>query len=271
MSARQLIVLVAAAIAAVAALFIIRGMTGAQRAAPQAEAGQPIAGEQVLVAARDIPQGAALAPSDLAVRLFPQESVNANFVRLSGQPSAQADYVGSVTRRAFVAGEPITASAVVNPEGRGFMAAQLQPGFRAVSIEIEPATAAGGYIQPNDHVDVIVTHEVQVRDGAGSNEQMRSEIVLEDVRVLALGETTQPPTAGDAPTQVAARVAVLELSAEDARTLAMADQMGDITLALRGVQVETVGMRTASRNNGLSQQGGAVRVHAFGSVSGGRQ
>lgn len=270
MSARQVIVLVAAAIAAVAALFIIRSMT-ASPASPTAAAEQPIAGEQVLVAARDIPQGAALAPSDLAVRLFPQESVGQSFVRVSNQPSAQADFVGSVTRRAFAAGEPITQGSVINPEGRGFMAAQLQPGFRAVAIEIEPHTAAGGYIQPNDRVDVIVTHEVQIRDGAGANEQTRSEIVLEDVRVLALGEATQPPTTGDAPTQVPARVAVLELSAEDARVLAMADEMGALTLALRGVQVETVGMRSASRSNGLTQQGGAVRVHAFGSVSRGGQ
>jgi pilus assembly protein CpaB len=126
MSARQLIVLAIAAIAAIGALFLIRGMS-ANRAAPTAVEA-PIAGEQVLVAARNIPQGAALAPGDIAVRLFPQESVTSNFVRVSQQPSAQAEYVGAVTRRAFAAGEPITLNSVVQPEGRGFMAAQLEPG-----------------------------------------------------------------------------------------------------------------------------------------------
>lgn len=263
MSARQLIVLVVAAVAAIGALFLIRGM-GSDRAETAANTSDPIAGEQVLVAARDVPQGAALAPSDLAVALFPEGSVSPSFVRLSSQPSAQADYVGAVTRRAFVAGEPITNNYVVQPEGRGFMAAQLEPGFRAVAIEVARETAAGGYIQPNDRVDVIMSHKFN----DGSQERVSTEIVLEDVRVLALGETTQTQTAGDAPQTIDAGVAVLELTAEDARRLALADSLGDITLALRGVQVDTVGIEQR-RRNGIGQSSGAVRIHAFGSVTGG--
>jgi pilus assembly protein CpaB len=266
MSARQLIVLVIAAIAAVGTLLLIRGL-GARQAEQTAAQGEQIAGEQVLVAARDIPQGAALAPSDLAVALFPQTSVSENFVRVSQQPSAQADYVGGVTRRPFVQGEPITASAVVQPEGRGFMAAQLEPGFRAVAIEIDPATSAGGYIQPNDHVDVIVTARVQNRDG-GSGEQARSDIVLRNIRVLALGDRTSAQTSGEAPEVVEAGVAVLEMTAEDARVLALADEIGTLSLALRGVEAETVGMTPGSAAQ-LSQQSGGVRVHAYGAVSGG--
>jgi pilus assembly protein CpaB len=267
MSARQLIVLVVAAIAAVGALLLIRGMGARQAAAPVADAAA-IAGEQVLVAARDVAQGAALAPGDLAVALFPTDSVAPSFVRLSQQPSAQADFVGGVTRRAFVQGEPITASSVVQPEGRGFMAAQLEPGFRAVAIEIASETAAGGYIQVNDHVDVIVTTRIQSRDG-GSGEQVRSDVILEDVRVLALGETTQPQTSGEAPQIVQAGFAVLELSQEDSRSLALASELGTVSLALRGVQVETVGMAGESRGRALSQSSGAVLIHQFGAVSGG--
>ncbi|HRE44405.1 MAG TPA: SAF domain-containing protein [Terricaulis sp.] len=98
MSARQLIVLAIAAVAAIGALFLIRTIN---RPAAPAQTAAPIAGEQVLVAARDIPQGAALAPSDIAVRIFPTESVTPNFVRISVMPSAQTDYVGAVTRRRF--------------------------------------------------------------------------------------------------------------------------------------------------------------------------
>lgn len=263
MSARQLIVLIVAGIAAVAALLLIRGM-GRRDDAPAQQAEQ-VSGQQILVAARDLPQGAALSPSDLAVALFPDSSVSPSFVRLSDQPSAQADFVGAVTRRAFVRGEPITAAAVVQPEGRGFMAAQLAPGYRAVSIQIDPQTAAGGYIQPNDHVDVIVT----ARTSGGSGESVSSNIILEDVRVLAIGETTQPQTAGDAPQQVAGGVAVLELTAEDARTLALANEVGAVSLALRGVQVETVGMRASSSGRPVGQHSGAVLLHQYGTVSGG--
>lgn len=266
MSARQLIVLVVAAVAAVGALLLIRGMNSRSAVAPVAETAA-ISGEQVLVAARDVPQGAALAPSDLAVVLFPTDSVSPSFVRLSAQPSAQADFVGAVTRRPFVRGEPITLSAVVRPDGRGFMAAQLEPGFRAVSIEIDAETAAGNYIQPNDHVDVIVTSRSQDRESGG--EQVRSNIVLEDVRVLAIGETTQPQTSGEGPARVPGGFAVLELTQEDARTLAMANELGSVSLALRGVQVETVGMTRGSASRGLSQQSGSVRIHAFGAVTGG--
>lgn len=266
MSARQLIVLAVAAIAAIGALLIIRSM-GGQRAEPvSAEAPQTIGGEQILVVTRDIPQGAALVPSDLALRLFPRDSVAPQFISASQQPAAQAEYVGAVTRRPFLQGEPITKGSVLQPDGHGFMAAQLDPGFRAVAIEVNPSSSAGGFIQPNDRVDVIVTSMVA---GDNGREQARSAIVLEDIRVLALDDIVQPQTTGEAPTRTMASVAVLELSAGDARTLAQAEGQGDLTLALRGVETQTVGMHTPRAQRGVSGAPGAVRVHAFGSVNGG--
>jgi pilus assembly protein CpaB len=265
MSARQLIVLGVAALAAVLALVLIRGVMGSRAAEPTSAASAPIAGEQVLVVTRDVAQGAALTPSDLGVALFPEGSISQAYVRISNQPSAQADFVGAITRRTFVAGEPITTASVVQPEGRGAMAAMLQPGFRAVAIEIDPETAVGGYIQPNDHVDVLVTHT----DDAGGTDQVRTDVVIEDIRILALGDTTQPTNGSDGPTKVVANVAVLELSADDARALAMATQLGDVSLALRGVEVETVGLNAGRSAHGVSQQSGAVRVHAYGNVVGG--
>lgn len=263
MSPRQLIVLVVAAIAAVGALLLIRGM-GSHPAPQAAENAVPIAGEQVLVAAHDVAQGAALTPSDLGVALFPTASVAPTFIRLTQQPSAQADMVGAVTRRAIAQGEPITTAAVIQPNGRGFMAAELQAGYRAVAVEISAQTSAGGYIQPNDHVDVIVT----ARDSAGGADAVSSDIVLHDVRVLALGDKTQAQATGDHPETIEANVAVLELTPEEARALALADEMGTISLALRGVEAETVSMATGDRSS-LGHQSGSVRMHQFGSVTGG--
>ncbi len=266
MSARQLIVLAIAALAAVGALLLIRGMN-ASRDTPQAEAVAPMPGEDVLVAARDIAQGVALTSADLRVARFPTASVTENFVRVSGAPSAREEYVGAVTRRSFTQGEPIIVGAVIQPDGRGFMAALLEPGYRAVSVPIEASTAAGGYIQPNDRVDVIVTTKLEADGG----EQVRSSIVLEDVRVLAMGDKTQTQTSGDGPEIIDTEVAVLELTPEDARILEHADKLGDIALALRGVQVDTVGLNTRPRNsNPLSQQSDSVRVHSFGTLQGGR-
>jgi len=204
----------------------------------------------------------------LEVRLFPQDSVAPQMVRLSQAPSAQAEYVGAVTRRPFVRGEPLIQGSVQQPEGRGFMAAQLDPGFRAVALEIDPNSAVGGYVQPNDHVDVIVT--ATVPGSNGSQDVIRSDTILQDIRVLALDDVVQPQTGGDAPTRTTAAVAVLEMSQEDARVMAEADGRGDISLALRGVEMETVGARRPHSQTRASTGGaGAVRVHSFGTLVGG--
>ena len=265
MSARQLIVLAVAALAAIGALFMFRNLGPSQT---EAAASTPVAGEHVLVAARDIAQGAALTPSDIAARLFPRDSISAAMVRTAAQPSAQADLVGAVTRRAFVQGEPITSGSVVQPDGRGFMAAQLRPGYRAVAMEIAAGSAAGGYIQPNDLVDVILTATTEALGDTGAGQSKRSEIVLAGVRVLALDDKVQTQASGGAPERIEANIAVLELSAADARALALADALGDLSLTLRGVETEAAGMRAPSAQSGLGgtgQQGG-VRVHAFGAV-----
>lgn len=264
MSVRQIMVLAVAFIAAIGALVVIRGMR-AEPAAPAARPA-PIAGEQVLVAARDVHQGAALTAGDLAWRIFPTESVSTQFVRQSARPQATADMQGAVTRRAFLSGEPIVASDIVGPDGRGFLAAQLRPGYRAVAIEIQANAAAGGFIQPNDHVDVVVTTKAE---GDNNAQSARSSIVLQDVRVLALDEHIQTQTTGDAPERIEARTAVLELSAQDARVMASARRMGDVSLALRGVEAEPAGFRapSAAPTTGGGDQGG-VMLHSFGHVGG---
>ncbi|HVY84618.1 MAG TPA: Flp pilus assembly protein CpaB [Caulobacterales bacterium] len=267
MSARQLIVLGVAFLAAIAALFLIKGM-GARPSPHQAEAAA-IAGEQVLVALHDIPQGAALTSADFGPRLFPQASVNSQFV----SATQQADLVGAVTRRPFIQGEPIVRGSVVQANTRGFMAAQLEPGYRAIAVKIESKTAAGDFIQPNDHVDVIMTARDTSHNDGDAREQVRSEVILQDVRVLAIGEKVQTQTTGEAPEQAEGDTAVLELTADDARILAQADEMGDITLALRGVESEPPGLRPPSAARGIPEvsenSGGGVRIHAFGVVSNG--
>jgi pilus assembly protein CpaB len=261
MSARQLIVLGVAFLAAIGALLVIRGM--GSNSAPAETPGETIAGEQVLVAAHPIAQGAALTEADLTPRLFPQASVNPQFIRAAQQP----EMVGAVTRRAFLQGEPIVQGSVIQPEGRGFMAAVLPPGYRAVAVEIEPMTAAGGFIQPNDRVDVIVTARLSNREVAGG-ERVRSNTLLEDVRVLALDDKLQTQEAGAEPERIEASIAVLELSARDAEALAMADELGTISLALRGVEAEPPGMRVPSASREApAQRSESVRVHAFGTVS----
>ena len=154
------------------------------------------------------------------------------------------------------------------PNGHGFMAAELHPGYRAVAIKIKPETSAGGFIQPNDHVDVILTTSNEHSDNSGSsNKEVNSDVVLQDVRVLALDDTVTTQASGDAPARVQADVAVLELTPDDARTLSAADALGDLSLSLRSVETGTAD--SSGSSNRAHQRQGTILVHSFGTVSAG--
>ena len=273
MSARQLIVLGVALLAAIGALFLVNGL-GRNREQP--EQVEQIAGEDVLVVTRDVNEGVPLTGGDLESRRFPQNSVAPTFIKRSGQPEAQTAFAGAITRRAFANGEPVTQGSVLQPDGHGAMAAQLPPGYRAIAVEIESSTAAGGYIQPNDNVDVIVTTKLNVQGADGrDHEEVRSDVILENVRVLALDDKVHTEVTAEGPVQIPAEVAVLELTAADARTLALAKELGKVSLALRGVEAEAPGYRapSAARRAAALDQGAqavGVRVHAFGTVQGSR-
>lgn len=266
MSARQIIVLAVAFVAAIGALLLIRGMSQEKEPAVV----ENVAGIRVLVALADVPAGAALTGSDIGWRAFPTEAVTENFVSAETYPEGQTEFIGAVTRRAFVNGEPIILGSVMQPDGRGQMAAQLRPGYRAISVEIDPESAAGGYIQPNDRVDVLLTTRAEANSDGGR--RVRTDVVLEDVRVMALGELTQAAAAtSDPPAPHFNKTAVLELSADDARALEMAEAMGSLSLALRGVEAEAAGLRapSARRGSAIDYDSNNVRIHAFGRVRSG--
>lgn len=268
MSPRQLIVLAVAFIAAIGALVVIRGMNASPP--ERQEAAAPIEGQQVLVLTRDVAQGSTLASGDFAWRLFPNASVGEQFIRQSQQPEALTELAGAVALRSFAAGEPVTQGALVSPGERGLFAAMVSPGYRAVSIEVDPESAAGGFIQPNDRVDVISTVKVKVEGASGEEEQARSSVVLANVRVLSIGGEVARQE-GDSPEASTSSLAVLELSPQDARILEAADAQGAISLALRGVATETAGMRVPSASpGGIGQDhgSGGVMIHAFGRVGG---
>jgi Flp pilus assembly protein CpaB len=119
----------------------------------------------------------------------------------------------------------------------------------------------------------MLTTETEVQqEGGGDDKEVRTDVVLEGVRIMAIGEHTQPPEAGRAPEPIDGGYAILELSAADARTLAYADALGALSLTLRGVEVEPPGLRVASaakRGAGALDQnvrelGSSVRMHSYG-------
>jgi len=263
MSMRQILVLAVAALAAVAALFLVRGMAAKPK---QPEVASVAPGLPVLVAAKAIEPGDATVPGDVIWMNFPPQAVTESFVQQASMPNATTDLVGSVARVAIAKGEPITTGKLVKPGEQGFMAAMLTPGYRAVSITISSQTAAAGFIMPNDRVDVISTRSLPPAPGM-SGEQIRSTVILEDVRILAIDQKFR--TESGAPQTAVGGVATLELSPRDAELMAMAEKAGGVSLALRGIENEPPNMKVASaRRNALrqSEEDGQVKFHSFGDV-----
>jgi pilus assembly protein CpaB len=273
MSVRQIIVLAVALLAAIGALVMVRGLGARPQKAEQTVA---ITGPRVLVASKDVAPGVALQPSDLEWRMWTPTALSPSFIEESEDAKALETYTGAVARQALVAGEPIIEGRIVKPGEQGFMAAIVTPGLRAVSVPISGETAASGFILPNDRVDVILTRKVTVLDiGGGSTEEVRSGIVLNDVRVLAIDKTYKNETSTTAPEPIEGSIALLELSPRDSELLAMADEMGDLSLALRPIMPVNAKEKTGAgsqRNQtaALEQNARAardqIRVHSFGSA-----
>ena len=187
----------------------------------------------VLVAKSDIPMGQTLSPAEIQWQAWPASASTGNFIRKNNRPKAIEDLSGMIARVPFVAGEPIREAKLVDAKGSGFMAAILPTGMRAVSTQISPETGAGGFILPNDHVDVILTRRDADKDKTGSGGESRtSETVLTNIRVLAIDQNVEEKNGQKV---VVGKTATLELSPGQAETLVLSQQIGTLSLALRSV------------------------------------
>ena len=186
----------------------------------------------VLVAKADIGLGQSVTPENLLWQTWPAATASNNFIRRSERPEATNDLAGSIARAPFIAGEPIRELKLVKANGSGFMAAMLPTGMRAISTEISPETGAGGFILPNDRVDVILSKRDKSAGQSGAAEIVSSEIILANIRVLAID---QAPKEKDGQNTVVGRTVTLELKPEQAETLARARQTGTLALALRSI------------------------------------
>ena len=184
----------------------------------------------VLVAKADIPRGQTLSPADYSWEAWPASSAGSNFIRKNDRPNAIENLTGMIVRAPFIAGEPIREAKLVNAKGSGFMAAILPSGMRAVSTQISPETGAGGFILPNDRVDVIMTPRTS-RD-ADKGGQNTSETILRNIRILAIDQTVEEKNGQKV---VVGKTATLELSSSQAETLALSQQLGTLSLALRSI------------------------------------
>src|SRR5712692_4046617 len=207
----------------------------------------------VLVAKSDIGLGQSVNPENLQWQTWPAATASNHFIRRNERPEATKEVAGSIARAPFLAGEPIREPKLVKANGSGFMAAILPTGMRAISTEISPETGAGGFILPNDRVDVILSKREKNAALPGSPDVVKSEIIMSNIRVLAID---QAPKEKDGQNAVVGKTVTLELKAEQTATLAAARQAGTLSLALRSItdvnMVENTPDLTAKRGDSVN-------------------
>src|SRR5262249_48047256 len=159
----------------------------------------------------EIGLGQTVKADDLQWQTWPTASASGVFIKRSDRPNAATEIAGMIARSPFIAGEPIREQKLVKADGSGFMAAILPTGMRAVSTEISPETAAGGFILPNDRVDVIMTRRLKNPDNPNQPEVVVSELLLTNIRVLAID---QAPKEKEGQSTVVGKTVTLELKPE---------------------------------------------------------
>ncbi|MFC3705076.1 Flp pilus assembly protein CpaB [Devosia honganensis] len=233
--ARIILLVVALVAGGLAAFLVTRG--GAPAPASQVVTQVvPEARARILVARAAIGVGERLSAATVEWQDWPQGALRPEYVTIAAMPDAPAELTGAVARFEFFPGEPIREAKLVRSD-QGYLSAVLSPGMRGVSVGVTAASSAGGFVVPNDHVDVVLT--------TASPVGQRSEVILSDVRVLAIGKrlgemgaSGGDESGGDSPRPVtfdSNAIATLELDPGQAETLINASTRGQLALTLRSV------------------------------------
>ncbi len=233
MNSKRVVFLLLAVIVAGLTAFMARAWLQSERAAVMAQAGvrqeapAPVQTLQVLVARNPVHTGQIVKPDDLRWQSWPQGSLAPTYIVEGKRPLS--DFVGAVARVPIDAGEPISEGKLVLAGTRGFMAAVLQPGARAVSVPVTATSAVSGFIYAGDRVDVLLTHVLNTPDG----QHNATETVLRNARVIAMDQKLDF-SPGDKPD--IAKTATLELTPKQSEIVTLVVKMGDLSLVLRSLQ-----------------------------------
>jgi pilus assembly protein CpaB len=199
------------------------------------QAPPPVQTEEVLVAAKELNFGAAIGDGDMSWQAWPNTGAGKGiFIRKGENPNAMVDMKGSLVRGTFLPGEPLRRDRLVKGPTAGLMSTMLSSGMRAVAINIDSqgATTAGGFILPNDHIDVVRTYRDDDATKATGSDVVVTQTILSNVRVLAIGQNVQNKN-GEA--VVVGSNATLELDPKQAELIILAQRTGQLSLTLRAM------------------------------------
>jgi pilus assembly protein CpaC len=218
--------------------------TAEAEAAPLARAAAPQ--KSVLVARGAIARGQILKPGDFAWQVWPEGGIDPAYIQAGTKPFEA--FAGWVARDPVGKGEPITEAKIVSPGSRGFLAAVLRQGMRAVSVPVTATSGISGFVFPGDQVDILVSETLQVKGGKGSEGQYKAtETVLHDVRVIAVDQKLDSKN-GEA---VVAHNVTLEVTPKQSEIIAVATEMGKLSLSLRSLVASPVEVSTADSSSGV--------------------
>lgn len=230
MDRKKLILLLGALIVAIGTAMAARSMF-AGASAPKAEAAvEAPKGPKVLVAQRALPTGTIITADAITFQPWPKEMISRAYF-IDGEAD-MTKLLGTVVRHPVTAGEPVTQGSLVRPGDRGFLAAALGAGMRAVTIPVSAKTGVSGFVFPGDRVDLVLTQTVKGDDGAPLK---ASETFLRNVRVLATDQSTESSTVDGKTVVRAFKTVTLEVTPKIAEKVAVAQTIGTISLSLRSI------------------------------------
>ena len=251
---RVLVLAVALAAGGVAAFLVLNMTPGGNQAPTVVELAPQIQSQDVLVAAADIGQGQKLTAENVRWQRWPEDAMNPSYIQKQTRSDAVEKLTGSVVRSQFIAGEPIREAKLARPES-GFLSAILPPGKRAIAVRVSAQNTAGGFILPNDRVDVIQTVSTQASPEAPAENVSRT--ILANVKVLAIDQTVDEQE-GEA--VVVGKTATLELDPAQVEMITAAEASGTLSLSLRSI-VDTDEVVTAREQ---PRKSSTVRVFRSG-------
>ena len=230
MDRKKIVLLVGALAIAVVTAMVARSMF-AGAAAPTANAqAMEVMGPKVLVAQRALPAGTIITPDSMAFQAWPKEMV-ADAYFIEGEADV-SKLIGTVVRHPVTAGQPVTQGALVAPGDRGFLAAALQPGMRAITVPVSATSGVAGFIFPGDRVDMVLTQTVE---GAEGQPLKASETILRNLRVLATDQATEQQTVEGKTVVTVSGTVTLEVTPRIAEKIAVAETIGELSLSLRSL------------------------------------
>jgi pilus assembly protein CpaB len=254
MDVKKIALLVGALVIAVVTAVMAKNMF-AGSGAPQAEAAQVPTGPKILVARKALPVGTIIDQESLTFQAWPKELVQNAYYQEGAPESDMTKLLGTVVRNAITAGQPVTQGSLVGPNDRGFLAAALGPGMRAVTVPVSSTSGVAGFVFPGDRVDLVLTQEVT---GGGDGPALKvSETIVRNLRVLATDQRIDSKDEEGKTVVKTFSMVTVEATPRLAEKIAVSQSLGTLSLSLRSIADNTAELERAVASGEVKLPAGA--------------